>query len=151
MDRHLIHVETGVTFSLFSKDKLIKISQHFDQQYYPSLEEFSALFFLAMSYPNTVSYSDLIAIISEIRPEISAKSQVDKMFAKIKIDLKSFGVKDLIIKTKLKGYAISNKWVPPEEISEYSIKKRFAKMLRLVAAMEAVPHHSSPILHSSKK
>lgn len=141
MDKHLVHVETGMLLSLCSHDRLVRISHMFDKQYYPPLDEFSGLFFLVMSYPNTVPYSDLIAIISEVSPGTESKAQIDKMFAKIKSDLKSFGVKDLIIKTKARGYAISNKWVPPEEISEYSIKKRFAKMLRLVAAMDSVQHH----------
>lgn len=151
MDRHLVHVETGTLLSLCSRDRLIRISHMFDKQYYPPLDEFSGLFFLVLSYPNTVPYNDLIAIISEVSPSIESRAQIDKMFAKIKSDLKSFGVKDLIIKTKSRGYAISNKWVHPEEISEYSIKKRFAKMLRLVAAMDSVQHHIGTIEHSNKR
>ncbi|MDF3048314.1 MAG: hypothetical protein K0R73_1432 [Candidatus Midichloriaceae bacterium] len=130
--RQLYNIETDTLITLNPKNLGLGVKGVYSQFYFLKKEEFVILYFLCISRPHTVSYKDFAEALEDMGICYPGNKKFSKDILGFKRLLFSYGVKDLIVKVRGRGYKISNKWVPPELHRKEGRKSRFTKVIRLV-------------------
>ena len=112
-NKQLYNIETDTLVTLYRKNMILEVKHDFTQIYHLKKTEFAIIYLLAISHPHIVNYKDFLHVLESLGEDILLIKQLDKLISVLKKELKSYGVKDFIIKVKRTGYAISNKWVVP--------------------------------------
>jgi DNA-binding winged helix-turn-helix (wHTH) protein len=133
--KQLYNIETDTLIKLTPKDLGLMVKNAYVQQYFLNKDQFAILYFLCISCPHVVKYDDFKKVLEDIGLTYQGKKEFTKYMNNLKKVLKMYKVHDLIIKVGEFGYAISNKWVPPEFHTTSSRKLRSAKFIKLLEAI----------------
>ncbi len=127
---HLVNIETDTVVSLYPNARSVEIKGSYSQCFYLDDKLFLCIYLLFLAYPHTLMYNDFLYALEEIDHDIQTNKQIDKLIIILKQEFKNAGIKELIIKVKRKGYAISNKWIKPADHSVKQARKRFMRILK---------------------
>lgn len=115
-EKQLYHMGSDTLITLFPKGMILEVKQKYTLSYRMEKVPFSILFLLAISHPHVVQYKEISEVLESVDIELKDVDDISKNIKKLKKELKSYGVKKLIINVKGVGYAISNEWVEPQSL-----------------------------------
>jgi len=130
VDKRLYNIETDTLITLYPKSMVIEVKRDFIQSYHLNKTDFTILYLLVILHPGIVTYQDFFYAFSKAGIDISSNKDIDKIIIKLRKELRSYKVKNFIIKIKKTGYAISNKWIEPSEATEIKRKQKFLKVIK---------------------
>jgi len=114
--KQLYHINSDTLISLSPKGMILDVRQKYSITYRMKKVPFSMLFLLAISHPHVCTYKEISEVLSSVDIDLSDVKQINKCIKELKADLKSYGVKKIIVNVKGVGYAISNEWVEPQSL-----------------------------------
>lgn len=114
--KQLYHIDSDTLISMYPRGMILEVKKGYTLTYRMEKRPFSILFLLSISHPHVVTYEEISDILDSIGIELKDVDKINKKVIKLKKELKSYGVKNLIVSVKGVGYAISNKWVEPQSL-----------------------------------
>lgn len=128
--KQLYHIDSNTLISLYPKGMILEVKKDFSITYRMQKSKFAILLLLAISHPHIVTYQEVSEILESVDIKVNDVSKLDKEIRKLKKELKSYNVRNLVISIKGVGYAISNKWVEPIGITTNKREKGFMDYIR---------------------
>jgi DNA-binding winged helix-turn-helix (wHTH) protein len=114
--KQLYHMASDTLITLHPKGMIVEVKSEFTLCYRMEKMPFSILFLLAISHPHIVTYKEISEVLESVNIELKDVDKIDKAIKVLKKELKSYGIKKLIIVVRGVGYAISNEWVEPQSL-----------------------------------
>jgi tetrahydromethanopterin S-methyltransferase subunit A len=114
--KQLYHIDNDTLISMYPKGMILEVKKEYTLTYRMDKLPFAILFLLSISHPHIVTYEEISDILESIDIELKDVDKINKKVVRLRKELKSYGVKHLIVSVKGVGYAISNKWVEPQSL-----------------------------------
>lgn len=130
--RQLYNIEDDTLVTFHPKKLCLEVKNNFSQCYFLDREAFAVLYYLVISYPHPSSHKDIKEMLEDLDIEYPGNVKFDKYMQLLKRLLLAYGIKDMITYVKGYGYAINNKWVPPENHTKKQRKERHLRLLKLI-------------------
>lgn len=136
--KQLYNIETDILITLHRKGMILEVRSAFTQTHRLDKLNFTILFLLAISHPYMVSYEEIIQVLEAVNINtIQKHKDVDSKISNLKKDLHKLGIKNLVIKYKKIGFAISNKWIEPGQINTNPTDRKFLQYFKRLWGLAA--------------
>ena len=136
-NKQLYNIEDDVLIILSPENFELTVKSDFTQSYFLQVFEFTILYYLSITHPNAVEFKDFKHILNDLGLEYPGKKSFIIQMNNFKNTLKSYGVKNIIVKIKDYGYIISNKWVAPELHTKVQRKQRLISHAKLLTPISS--------------
>lgn len=139
--KQLYHMDTNTLISLYPKGMILEIKRDYVTTYRLEKTKFAILLLLTISHPHVVTYQEISEVLESVDINITEISKLNKKVKGLQKELKSYGVKNLIITIKGIGYAISNKWIEPIGIPTRKKSNAFMRYIRKLCGIATITKH----------
>lgn len=133
-NKSLYHIDTDTLINLNPKGMILEVKRDFSLTYKMEKTKFTVLYLLCISHPHIVSYEEITEILETVDIELKGKGAINTVVKELKAELRSYKVRNLIINIRKQGFAISNKWVEPTDVTSRSQRRSFMNYIRKLCA-----------------
>lgn len=139
--KQLYHMDTDTLISLYPKGMILEVKKSYVTTYRMEKTKFAILLLLTISHPHVVTYQEVSEVLETVDIKIVDINKLSKKVKSLQKELKSYGIKNLIITIKGVGYAISNKWIEPIGIPTRKKNNAFMKYIRKLCGIATITKH----------